>query len=123
MLLLIADDVTTSDNKTEFGLIIINTASASILFCLPGMTEELAQAIVSYRSSSGYFQNVAYLLRVPGFTRDLLKRVAPRVTARSETFRIISEGTVRSSGAVRRVEFIVRLGSGSVDTISYRELM
>jgi DNA uptake protein ComE-like DNA-binding protein len=123
LLLQIADDVTTTDNKTEYGLVNINTAGPDILFCLPGMTEELAQAIVSYRSSSGYFQNTAYLLRVPGFTRDLLKRVGPRVTARSETFRIISEGRVNSGGAVRRVEFIVRLGSETVDTISYRELM
>lgn len=118
----IGDDVTTATETTQRGLININTASAAVLYCLPGMTEEIARDIVSYRASSGYFRNVAYLLKVPGFTPDLLKRVAPRVTARSETFRIVSEGKVASSGARKRMEVIVQLGtSSSIDTISYRE--
>ena len=50
----------------------------------------------------------------------------PRVTARSETFRIISEGKVGSSGAFRRIEVIVQLGGQGVNTmstISYREIL
>ena len=70
-----------------------------MLACLPGVTPELAQAIISYRSANGYFPNIAWLLKVPDLSREIFKQLAKRVTARSETFRIISEGKVNSTGA------------------------
>ena len=82
---------------------------------------ELAQAIISHRASSGFFANTGWLLRVPGMTRDIFKQVAPLVTARSETYRIISEGKVASSGTRQRLEVIVRVGYKDIDTLSYRE--
>ena len=81
----------------------------------------LARAIINYRRSSGYFANVGYLLKVPGMTRDIFKQIAGLVTVRSETFRILSEGTVKSTGVRQRIQVIVRLGAGSLDTLSYRE--
>jgi len=80
----IADDVTVVSKPQHEGLININTASPQVLVCL-GLTPELAQAIVSHRKSSGFFPNVAGLLKVPGMNKDTFKQVAPRVTARSET--------------------------------------
>lgn len=121
LLLDIADDLTTADAQDQPGLVNINTAGLPVLICLPGITRELAQAIISQRQSSGYFANVAWLLRVPGMTRDIFKQVAPRVTARSETFRILSEGEVTSSGARRRIEVTVRLGSTDFETVAWRE--
>jgi hypothetical protein len=43
------------------------------------------------------------------------------VTARSETFRILSEGRVTSSGARQRIQEIVHIGLHSLTTLSYRE--
>ena len=117
----IADSVKTSPESARRGLININTASLPVLVCLQGMTEDLARAIISYRSSSGFFPNIGYLLRVPGMTREIFQQLAPRITVRSENFRIISEGVVPSSGARKRIELIVRLTSRGIDTISYRE--
>ena len=117
----IADDVTTTSDSVQRGPVNVNTASFAVLRCLPGLTDELARAIIDYRASAGYLPNVAHLLRVPGFKQNLLKQLAPRVTARSETFRIISEGIVRSSGARKRIEVIVRLNRSTIETISYRE--
>lgn len=121
LLLQIADDITLDSESELAGAININTAEAAVLHCLPGVENELAHAIVSYRQSSGFFQNVAWLLRVPGMTRQIFKQVAPKVTVRSETFRILSEGKVASSGARQRIEAIVRLGASGVETLAYRE--
>lgn len=117
----IADDLTAADEPEQPGAINVNTARAEVLACLPGVNLELAQAIVSYRKSAGFLPNIAWLLRVPGMTREIFKQVAPKVTARSETFRILSEGRIASTGARKRLEAVVRIGSSRVDTLLYRE--
>ena len=121
LLMDIGDDVTTIAGRVQPGAININTASAEVLACLPGVDERLAQAIVSYRKSAGFLPNIAWLLKVDGMSREIFKQVAPKVTARSETYRILSEGIVSSSGARKRIQMIVRLDAGSFDTLSYRE--
>ena len=103
------------------GLINVNTASLDVLTCLPGVERPLAQAIINYRKSTGYFDNVAGLLKVDGMTRAIFKQVAPLVTARSETYRIIAEGKITSSGARQRVEAIVHVGRNDIETLGYRE--
>ncbi|MDB6039310.1 MAG: comEA protein [Verrucomicrobiales bacterium] len=121
LLIDIADDVTTISASTLAGAINVNTASVDVLACLPAITPELAQAIVSYRQSAGYLPNVAWLLKVDGITRDIFKQIAPKVTVRSETFRILSEGQVTSTGAKKRIMAIVRIGASDIETLSYRE--
>ena len=117
----IGDDVTVQTAREFPGAININTASLEVLMCLPGVTRQLAHAIISYRASSGFFPNIACLLKVQGFNRDLLKQVAPLVSARSETFRILSEGRIKSSGTRARVQEIVHVGLRNLTTVSYRE--
>ncbi|MBI4326829.1 MAG: hypothetical protein HY674_16435, partial [Chloroflexi bacterium] len=53
--------------------------------------------------------------------REIFKQVAPKVTARSETFRIMSEGKVNSTGARKRIQVTVHLGAIGFETLSYRE--
>jgi len=117
----IADSLSTDNTSEQRGLININTASAQILTWLPGLNPELAQAIVSYRSSNGFFSNIGWLLKVPGMSRDIFKQLSNRITARSENFRITSEGTINSSGVRQRLEVIVHIGSRDVNTLAYRE--
>lgn len=121
LLMDIADDVTASENPDLPGAINLNSASLDVLTCLPGLNRELAQAILSHRQSSGYFPNIAWLLKVPGITRDIFKQLAPLVTTRSENFRIVSEGRVDSTGARRRLEVIVNVGPYAIETLSYRD--
>jgi competence ComEA-like helix-hairpin-helix protein len=121
LLMDIADDLTTDSGSDLPGLVNINSASLEVLSCLPGLSRELAQGIISFRQSNGSFPNIAWLLKVQGITRDLLKQVAPRVTARSETYRILCEGKVQSSGARQRIQEIVHIGLRGVTTLSYRE--
>ncbi len=121
LLLQIADDLTAQSDSDLSGLVNINTASLEVLACLPGVDRQLAQAIISFRQSNGFFSNVAWLLRVPGMTTDTFKQLCPRVTVRSETFRILCEGKVTSTGARQRIQEIVHIGLRSVTTLSYRE--
>jgi competence ComEA-like helix-hairpin-helix protein len=121
LLMEIADYLTVNSEQNQAGAVNINTAQAAVLACLPGMTQELAEAVASYRQSAGFFDNIAWLLKVPGMNRQIFKQLAPRVTVRSETFRILSEGKVSSTGARKRLEAIVRVSSSSVETLSFRE--
>jgi len=117
----IADDLTTESGKDLPGLVNINTADLTVLSCVPGIQRQLAQAIISYRQSNGFFPNIAWLLKVPGMSREIFKQVAPLLTARSETYRILSEGKVTSSGARQRIQVIVHVGLEDIQTLSYRE--
>ncbi len=117
----IADDITTATSQSLSGAININTAGLDVLVCLPGMTRELAQAVISHRQSAGFFANTGELLKVPGLTSDIFKQIAPLVTARSETYRILSEGKISSTGARQRILAIVHIGLDDQKTLSWRE--
>jgi hypothetical protein len=54
-------------------------------------------------------------------THDIFKQIAPLITARSETFRITSEGKINSTGARQRVQAIIHIASHEVITLGYRE--
>jgi len=117
----IADDVTISSDAALAGVINLNTAGLEVLICLPGMDRELAQAIIAQRQSNGFFDSLGDLLKVQGMTPDLLKQIAPLVTTRSETYRILSEGRVTSTGARQRIQAIVHVGLNDLQTLAWRE--
>jgi DNA uptake protein ComE-like DNA-binding protein len=117
----IGDDVTAQTEDELAGVVNINTASLDVLACLPGVTRDLAQSIISYRQSNGFYPNTACLLKVPGMRPDIFKLLLARVSARSETFRILSEGTVASTGARQRIQEIVRITLDGLTTLAYRE--
>ena len=121
LLMDIADELTVQTGEDLKGAVNVNTASLEVLSCLPGITRDLAQAIISYRQSSGFLPNTAYLLKVPGLTQAIFKQLAPRVSARSDTFRILCEGKVGSSGTRQRIQEIVHIGLTDLSTLSYRE--
>jgi competence ComEA-like helix-hairpin-helix protein len=121
LLMRIADSLTVGDDSSSSGLININTASVDVLKCLPGLDEARAHAIISHRQSNGFFANIAELLKVDGMTDDVLKQIAPLLTARSETFRIISEGRIASTGTRQRIQIILHVGPKEIQTLSYRE--
>lgn len=117
----LADNVTTDNGRDLTGVINVNTASLDVLVCLPGVSRELAQAIISQRSSAGYFANVGELLKLPEMTRDVFKQIAPLITARSETYRILCEGRINSTGVRQRIQAIVHVGLNSQQLLSWRE--
>ncbi len=116
----IADDVTVSHETELKGVININSASRDVLFCVPGIGEDLADAIVQRRQGNP-FASVAELLDVPGMTVETFKKTSGRFTTRSATYRIVSEGLLEATGARYRIEAVIRLGSLSVETLYHRE--
>ncbi len=121
LLMDVADSLTTDSETLQPGVVNVNTAGLEVLACLPGLSRELAQAIISHRSSAGFFASTAALLNVSGMTTEIFKQIDSRVTARSETFRILAEGRIRSSGVRQRVQAVVRVGLSDVEMLSYRE--
>ena len=121
MLIQFADDVTVGSDSIVFGAININTASRDVLACLTGLNEELADAIVSFRQSSGGFRNVAEITRVEGVTNEIFKGLVARICTRGGTFLVVSEGFVPSTGARRRIEATVRMGDFGSETLHFRE--
>ena len=117
----IADRVTTTDDLVLRGVVNLNTADSVVLACLPGIDADLADSIVAKRMQLGYFSNVAELLDVQGLSRETFARLAPRVTVRSGTFRIVSEGRIPSTGASRRIITTVRPSSFEMETLDWRD--
>ena len=58
----------------------INTASAAEFAALEGVSEALAERIVTHRARWGTFTSVDQLLNVDGFTQDLLELLRDRLT-------------------------------------------
>ncbi len=117
----IADDITTGSSQTLAGVVNVNTAGLDVLLCLPGVTRELAQSIISHRQSGGFFASTGELLKLPEMTRDTFKQIAPLITARSETYRILCEGRIKSTGVRQRIQAIVHIGLNSQQILSWRE--
>ncbi|MFN3730070.1 MAG: general secretion pathway protein GspK [Fimbriimonadaceae bacterium] len=88
---LILDQLTISPEPQVPGRINVNTASESVLNALPGMTPDVASAIVS-RQNTG-FNALSELLDVPGFTQEVAEQCADLLTVSSSTFlvRVIGE--------------------------------
>lgn len=60
----------------------VNSAAEADLATLPGIGRVRARAIVAYRREAGPFAAVSDLVRVPGFSQSLVRRLAPLITAR-----------------------------------------
>lgn len=117
----IVDHVTTRSGRSIPGAVNINGAEVATLACLPGLELDLAQAIVDHRLQYGDFENIGELLDVPGMSGETFKKVCPRVTCRSFTYRILAEGVLQGTGARKRIEVVVRDSTYAFDTLSYRE--
>ena len=66
--------------------IALNNASEAELMQLPGIGEELASRIVSYRNAIGGFQNRAQLLEVKGIGESKLDEIYDLITIENEWY-------------------------------------
>ena len=72
--------------------IYFNVSSAANLAKAPGMTLELADAIVEYREDVGPFKKPEDLLKVPGITKDIYQKINPRKGTEGELYTLPREG-------------------------------
>lgn len=118
-------DLLSSTNATElFGLINVNTASATVLQTVPGVDESLAEAIVSARSSVSEESRgtTAWLFTESLVEAEEFKEIAPFLTARGFQyhFRVVGYGSV--SGQHKILEVIVDVATGAPKTIYLRDV-
>ena len=81
------------------GKLNINTCAAETVQYLPGMTPELADAIIAERSGkSGGFTSIVDLLEVPGMSRAQLAQLNDLLCVRSNVFSVTSRGRDDTTG-------------------------
>lgn len=80
----ILDNFTVGTTQVATGKININTAPAAVLATLPGITADIADAIVA-RQNVGY-QGLGELTTVPGIDNTVLQQMAQFVTTHSQMF-------------------------------------
>ena len=103
----IVDDLTLKDDEILYGQINLNTASRVVLGALPGVTEELAEAIAQRRDALGQFSSIGQLLDVNGLTKEVFGQLEDSVTVRSSVFRMRSEGQSASGLAKATIECVM----------------
>ena len=64
-----------SNAAGAYGLININTASASLLQSLPNIGETLSQRIIEYRTTNGDYEEIEDLLQVKGIGQMRLDQI------------------------------------------------
>lgn len=66
----------------EDGIVSFNTATAEKIMSIEDVDipEELAKAIVDYRTANGPFKKAEDMLKVPGMTQDFIEELNPQVT-------------------------------------------
>lgn len=109
--------LTVSDDPPE-GLVNVNTASETVLACLPGIGIEKAASVVAYRQANpDQLDSVAWLTEVLG-TEDAAE-AGPFVTARSHQFTADIAAVGRHGRGYRRVRFVFDI-SGETPRIAIR---
>jgi competence ComEA-like helix-hairpin-helix protein len=113
---ILSDKVTTSSEQVVAGKINVNTAPVEILQLLPGMDENKAQAIVTYRETEtetdanqpgGSFENIGQLLDVEGIDENTFRQIVGLVTYRGYAFMVESEGVAADNKTVASCTSIV----------------
>jgi DNA uptake protein ComE-like DNA-binding protein len=100
----VADQLTTSTSRQIQGLINVNTASAAVLACLPGLQQSDAQSLVNARSTAD-LSSIAWVF--PILSNSKAQLVAGAITSRSF---IYSADIVAVSGdgrSYKRVRIVV----------------
>jgi DNA uptake protein ComE-like DNA-binding protein len=104
----IIDDITLKDDETFIGRININTASSTILKTLPGIDDDLTNAILRAREGNRQgFSTIADLLDLSDMKKEKFAGLEDFITVRSRVFRVKSTGSAASGLAVATIECVV----------------
>jgi len=77
----IVDRLTTSNEETIQGMVNVNSAPKEVLFCLPGLEESDAEALLSYRADAENLESIAWVTEV--LDREKAVAVGGHITTRS----------------------------------------
>jgi hypothetical protein len=93
------------------GLININTAGQPVLELLPGMTPEIASALIAARGQlePAQLQNAAWPLATGLVDTDTFHRMAPMITIKSYQYHVEILGYADHVNLFRRQEWIIEM--------------
>jgi hypothetical protein len=116
----LADRLTTSDEETLPGLVNVNTASKEVLLCLPGLEEQDAEAMLSYREGNEELDSIAWVTKV--LDREKATGIGGYITARSFQY---SADIVCLSGngrAYKRFKAVFDVQGGTPQIVYWKSL-
>ena len=101
---LIEGDITASTNSVVDGLVNINTASATVLACLPGLDAEKADALVATRSSADTQNSITWLK--DALEAQVADQLGPFITGRSYVYSADIAALGHHGRGYQRVKYI-----------------
>lgn len=117
----LADLIAVTDAKKVPGLININAASSEVLMTIPGMNDELAEAILARREEEP-FQTVGDILDISLIDRDAFVAMSGIITVRTYAYEVTSEARIEDSGIQKQILAIVTGESGLPAVCYWREV-
>jgi type II secretory pathway component PulK len=123
------DSTTTSRDAVIPARINVNTASQTVLACLPGLQDADVQAIIQNRPSLSstdtpdpVFQSPAWLITQANLKPATLKTLEKYITARSSVYRVQSLGYLDGGGPTARIEAVIDTNNGRPRIVYWRDL-
>jgi hypothetical protein len=109
---IVADDLTSTNAAVIEGLVNVNTASAEVLACLPGMDLSKAESLVSHRRSNpNQLNSIAWVAEV--LDQETAFSVGPYLTARSFQFTADIAALGHFGRGYRRMRYIIDMAEGA----------
>lgn len=108
----------------QVGLIDVNTAPAEVLRCVPFLTAQMADDIVTQRAAldSTAKRTPAWLLIHNVVDEDTMAEVIPFVTTRGFQFEVESVGFATHVGTVSRIQAVLQMRGPVAQIVYYRDL-
>ncbi len=117
----IEDQLTTSDDEYLTGLVNVNTASVSVLNCIPGIEEEDANQLVSYRQSNeDNIDSIAWVKEA--LEEETAIEAGPYITVKSYQFTLDVAAVGHNWTGYRRSRFVIDTSEGEAKIVYRRDL-
>jgi type II secretory pathway component PulK len=123
------DETTTVSQSDLPGRININTASDTVLRCLPGLSDQDIQMVIDRRPPTNtldapdpIYQTPAWLYTEAGLQPQTIQTLERYITTRSQVYRVQSIGYFDNGGPMVRVEAVIDTNQGKPRILYYRDL-
>jgi type II secretory pathway component PulK len=117
----ISDSITVKAGDYVTGLINVNTASETVLACIPGIGPDMAATVVSTRLSRAQ-QDSSYLWIVDVLGQDNARLAGPYITGKSYQCSADVAAVGRHGRGYRRVRFVIDNATGTPNIVYRRDL-
>ena len=117
----IEGEITTVDETEVEGLINVNTASADVLGCVPGLGYDLAETLVAHRRSAGASTNsLAWVTEV--LEEENMREAGPFLTGRAYQLTADVAAVGHHGRGFTRTQFVFDTSGGTPRLVSRRDL-